>query len=135
MENTFHAEILTPDGKVFEGEVIGAQVPGSDGSFEMKFNHAPITSMLEIGQVRLQTSDGTPLYFAVSGGFVEMSDNRMSVLSEACEKAEEIDVERAERAKERAVEELMKRKEKPKELQLALKRAENRLEVYKRNGA
>lgn len=129
MPETFHAQILTPDGKLFEGEVRGVQVPGVEGSFEMRVDHAPIISILDIGRVRVHTDKSGMHNFAVSGGFVEMNNNRLTLLAEAAERVEDIDVERAEKAKERALEELMKRKQDKKEVELALSRAENRLKL------
>lgn len=129
MPQTFQAQILTPDGKLFEGEVYGVQVPGVEGSFEMRVDHAPVISILDIGRVRVLTSDAEPQYYAVSGGFVEMNNNRLTLLAEAAERVEDIDVERAEKARERALEELMKRKQDKKEIELALRRSENRLKL------
>ncbi len=129
MPETFHAQILTPDGKLFDGQVHAVQVPGVNGSFEVKLNHAPIISTLEIGRVRVTTKNSDIDYFAVSGGFVEMNNNKMTLLAEAAERVDDIDVARAERAKNRALEELMKRKQDKKEIILALKRAENRLKL------
>lgn len=129
MPDIFHAQILTPNGKLFEGEVRGVQVPGVEGSFEMRVDHASIISILDIGPVRILTDKSDIQYFAVSGGFVEMHNNRLTLLAEAAERVEDIDVNRAEKAKERALEELMKRKEDKKEVELALKRAENRLKL------
>lgn len=129
MALTFHAQILTPDGTRFDGDVIGVQVPGTRGSFEMQVNHAPIISTLEIGHIRLTDSEGENLYYAVSGGFVEMNNNRVSLLAEAAEKVDEIDVERARSARERALEMLDKKKSDRDEVRSALKRAENRLKL------
>lgn len=132
MADTFHAQILTPEGKLFDGEVLGVQVPGSSGSFEMLANHAPIISTLEIGVIRIHTPDRSTLYLAVSGGFVEMNKNRMTLLAEAAEKAEEIDVDRAKLAKERALELLSSKDADRIEAEVALKRAVNRLTVVEK---
>lgn len=130
MAETFHAQILTPEGKRFEGKVLGVQVPGVSGSFEMRAGHAPIISTLDIGRVRVKTGDGSEIYFAVSGGFVEMNKNQMTLLAEAAEIVEDIDVERARKAKERALEGMKNKNSVNYEsLKLALKRAENRLEL------
>jgi F-type H+-transporting ATPase subunit epsilon len=129
MPETFQAQILTPDGKLFDGQVNAIQVPGIKGSFEMRYNHAPVISTLEIGRVRVITESAGVNYYAVSGGFVEMNNNKMTLLAEAAERVEDIDAERAKRAKNRALEELMKRKQDKKEIILALKRAENRLKL------
>lgn len=129
MADTFQAQILTPDGKRFEGDVQAVQVPGLDGSFEMRVDHAPIISTLDIGRARVISSDSTYHYFAISGGFVEMNNNKLTLLAEAAERVEDIDIERAEEAKARAIDELMKRQKDKTEMERALRRAENRLRL------
>jgi F-type H+-transporting ATPase subunit epsilon len=91
----FHAQILTPEGALFDGEVHGVQVPGSEGNFLMLYNHAPIVSTLTVGEVIIQKTDGTETVYAVSGGFVEMNNNVMTLLAEKALEASEIDVEKA----------------------------------------
>jgi F-type H+-transporting ATPase subunit epsilon len=93
--NTFHAQILTPDGPLFEGDVHGVQVPGAEGNFLMLYNHAPIVSTLGAGEVVIKKPDNTEIVYAVSGGFVEMNDNVMTLLAEKAEEASEIDVDAA----------------------------------------
>jgi F-type H+-transporting ATPase subunit epsilon len=93
--NTFKAQILTPEGPLFEGDVLGVLAPGSSGNFLMLFNHAPIVSTLTVGQVVIKKPDNTETVYAVSGGFVEMNDNHMTLLAEKAEEASEIDVEAA----------------------------------------
>lgn len=129
MPETFHAQILTPEGKLFDGEVFGVQVPGSAGSFEMRAGHAPIISTLEIGRVRITTGEGNEIIFAVSGGFVEMNNNQMALLAEAAEIVPDIDVERALKAKKRALEAMKEKETDYEAMKLALKRAENRLKL------
>lgn len=128
MSKTFHAEILTPVGKLFEGEVLGVQVPGAEGRFEMKVDHAPILSLLSIGHVRVRESAGETGY-AVTGGFVEMVDNRLTLLAEAAERVDEIDVERAKKAYQSALKDLEENTGSPEEAKQALARAENRLKL------
>jgi len=93
--NTFYAQILTPDGALFEGAVYSVQVPGVQGNFLMLFNHAPIVSTLSVGEVVITKPDETEIVYAVSGGFVEMNDNVMTLLAEKAEEASEIDVDAA----------------------------------------
>ncbi len=95
MPNTFYAQILTPDGALFEGAVYSVQVPGVQGNFLMLFNHAPIVSTLSVGEVVITKPDETEIVYAVSGGFVEMNDNVMTLLAEKAEEASEIDVDAA----------------------------------------
>lgn len=129
--NTFSAQILTPEGTVFDGDITGMQVPGSEGSFEVKVNHAPILSTLDIGKVRIRHTDNPDEFFAISGGFLELNDNKLTLLAETAEAQDEIDVERAREAKERAEKRLDDPEEEvdKKQAEKALRRAEVRLFV------
>lgn len=80
--STFKAQILTPNGSLFEGEVSGVQMPGTMGSFEVKANHAPIVSALEEGTVLVRKADGDVNY-NISGGFVEVAKNKLTLLAES----------------------------------------------------
>ncbi len=75
-------EIITPDKKVFSGEVTSVTVPGADGQFQMLNNHAPIISSLGKGKVKVKTAKET-LEFSVNGGVVEMMKNKVVVLAES----------------------------------------------------
>ena len=77
-----HLEIITPDKKVFEGEVISAQFPGTNGSFEVLQNHAPLISTLERGPVKVTTPAGVQ-HFTIDGGVVEVLKNQVILLAEA----------------------------------------------------
>lgn len=123
------AQILTPDGKVFENEVTGMQVPGELGSFEIKKNHAALVSNLDVGRVRAQISETDAKYFAISNGFVEVVDNNIYLLAEAAEPAEKIDVERAQNAKQRAEERLYDQNMDQERARHAWFRAENRVKI------
>ncbi|WP_339924044.1 ATP synthase F1 subunit epsilon [uncultured Cyclobacterium sp.] len=76
-----HLEIITPDQKVFEGEVSEATFPGADGSFQVLKNHAAIISALVKGAVSYTTSEGQKSLI-VDGGVVEVNDNKIIVLAE-----------------------------------------------------
>lgn len=77
-------EILTPDRKLFEGDVTSVRVPGSKGQFEVLKNHAPIISALEKeGKVRVITSDNKTVYFDVKGGVIEVLKDKVIILTEA----------------------------------------------------
>ncbi len=101
MANKLNLEVVTPRKLVVSDEVDLCTVPGTEGVFGVMANHAPILSTLNIGQMHFN-KDGETVKIAISGGFVEVSNNKMTVLAEAAEVSEEIDVERALRAKERA---------------------------------
>ncbi|MFV1885280.1 MAG: ATP synthase F1 subunit epsilon [Balneola sp.] len=80
--STFKAQILTPNGSLFEGDVTGVQMPGVMGSFEVKANHAPIVSALDEGIVLVRKTDGDVNY-NISGGFVEVAKNKLTLLAES----------------------------------------------------
>lgn len=129
--NKFKAQILTPEGSVFDDEVTGVRVPGEMGSFEVRALHANIISSLEVGEILVRTDIGETQRFSVTGGFVEVVDNTLTLLAEAAEPVEEIDVERAKAARERAIKRLKADdpdidKERARK---ALKRAENRIKL------
>ncbi len=85
--NTFYAQILTPEGVLYEGEVTGVQMPGRLGSFEVKANHAPIVATLDKGTVLVRKATGDTNY-TISGGFVEVNNkNKLTLLAEAITEA------------------------------------------------
>lgn len=77
-----HLEIITPDKKVFEGEVEAATFPGTDGSFQVLKDHAPLISSLSKGDLVYKDNEGTHS-IVVDGGVVEVLNNRVIVLAEA----------------------------------------------------
>ncbi len=78
-----YLEIITPDKKVFEGEVKLIQLPGSKGAFEMLKNHAPIISTLEKGTIKIEDMDNKEQLFEIDGGVVENKANKIIVLVES----------------------------------------------------
>lgn len=78
-----HLEIITPDKKVFEGEVKLIQLPGSKGAFEILNNHAPIISTLERGKIKIQDMNGKEHFFEIDGGVIENKSNKIIVLVES----------------------------------------------------
>ena len=75
-------EILTPDKKIFEGDVTAVTVPGTLGSFQILKDHAAIISTLEDGPVIIKGSNGEEI-FKIKGGVVEVLNNKIIVLAEA----------------------------------------------------
>lgn len=75
-------EIVTPEKKMFSGEVDLVQLPGISGSFEILKNHAPIISTLDRGVIKVKTSDGQVELFEVDGGVVECKMNTVTVLAD-----------------------------------------------------
>ncbi len=76
-------EILTPEEKVFEGSVELVKVPGTKGSFEILNMHAPIISTLEKGEVKVKKTKTQEDIFLISGGVVEVRDNKIIILAES----------------------------------------------------
>ncbi len=75
-------EIVTPDEKVFEGEVMHATFPGSDGSFQVLNNHAAMVSVLGKGDIKYQQEKQQEVHIMVDGGVVEVINNKVNVLVE-----------------------------------------------------
>lgn len=94
-------EIISPSKTVFQGHVTSVNVPGTSGSFQILKNHAPLVSTLEIGELRISIED-QKRYFAISGGTIEVLNNKVLVLADSVEDVEEIDLDRAIKSKERA---------------------------------
>ena len=78
-----HLEIITPDKKIFEGDVSLIQLPGSKGGFEILKNHAPIISTLEKGVLKIKETNGGEQHFEVDGGVIENKANKIIVLVES----------------------------------------------------
>ncbi len=75
-------EILTPEHKVYSGKVYGVQLPGTEGSFEILENHAPIIASLGKGKMKVLKDKTHTETYEISGGFIEMLNNKASVLIE-----------------------------------------------------
>ena len=89
--------IVTPESSVVGATADQVTAPSVQGEVGILANHKPLLASLQEGIVGVHAQDGTD-FFTVSGGFLEVSDNRVTVLAETAEKASEIDVERAEAA-------------------------------------
>jgi F-type H+-transporting ATPase subunit epsilon len=75
-------EVLTPEKKIFSGEVYGVQMPGISGSFEVLDKHAPIVSALKAGTLKILTDKTNTTSYEIKGGFAEVINNKVSVLVE-----------------------------------------------------
>jgi F-type H+-transporting ATPase subunit epsilon len=101
MAEKLELEVVTPDRLVVKEMVDIVMAVGALGEFGILPNHIPFLTTLQPGELRFR-KDNQLEYMAVTGGFAEVSDNRVTILAEAAERAQEIDIERARRAKERA---------------------------------
>lgn len=76
-----YLEILTPEKKIFEGDVTIATFPGADGSFQVMDNHAPLISLLSAGIIEYKTKTGSDR-LAITGGVVEVLKNKVVLLAD-----------------------------------------------------
>ena len=96
-------EIVTAERVVYSEDVSILVAPGSDGELGILPGHAPLLTTLDPGEIRVSRG-GQDSYMAVSGGFLEVIGNRVTILADTAEQADEIDAERAEAALRRAEE-------------------------------
>ena len=96
-----HLEVVTPAGPVVSDDVDIVTAPGVGGEFGVLANHAPFLSTIKTGTLSY-TKDKQTKYLMVSGGFSEVSNNKITFLVESAEYGQDIDVDRAMQAKERA---------------------------------
>ena len=102
-------EIITAERQVYSDEVDMVIAPGIDGQLGILPRHAPQMTIRKPGELTVRKEGEEDLYVAVSGGFMEVLGNRVSILADACERSDEIDEERAQRAVQRAQERLANR--------------------------
>lgn len=76
-------EIITPDQKVFEGDIKSIRVPGSKGSFQVLKDHAPIVSTLDNGPVIMVDNEGKETRYEINGGVIEVKMNKIILLAES----------------------------------------------------
>ena len=136
MAEKINLEVVTPKGPIVSEEVDIVTAPGFAGEFGVLANHAPFLSTIKIGTLRYK-KDGTEQELMVSGGFCEVSDNKITFLVESAERGHEIDADRALKAKERAEKRLLQAKEQQAKIdrvraEAALQRAMARLRIAQR---
>jgi F-type H+-transporting ATPase subunit epsilon len=96
-----HVELVAADRKVWSGEATIVVARTASGDVGIMPGHSPLLSVLESAPVTIRTPDG-PVVAAVHGGFISFADNKLSILAELAELADEIDLDRAQRGLERA---------------------------------
>lgn len=126
-------EIATAERVIYSDDVDIVIAPGIEGQMAILPSHAPLLTMLQPGELVVR-KDGEETVIFVSGGFLEVMQNRVTVLADTAERAEEIDVERAEEAKRRAEERLAGRLPEMDlaRAEIALRRALTRIKVAER---
>jgi F-type H+-transporting ATPase subunit epsilon len=101
MANTFHLQIVTPEGSIFDGQVESVLLPGSEGEMEALPSHAKLMTQVQPGELRIK-AEGKTTELAIGEGFAEVSQNQVIVLTDLAVKADEIDEKKTQEAIERA---------------------------------
>ena len=101
-QKTIKFEIVTPERVVLKEQVIQVTVPTKQGEITVLANHIPLVASLMSGVIEIKKSDDSSEIMSVSGGFIEVSKNKVVILANTAEMAEEIDIARVEEARERA---------------------------------
>lgn len=138
MAETIELEVVTPSGPVVSEDVDIVTAPGSGGVFGVLANHAPFLSTIKVGELSYK-QQGKEHYLMVSGGFCEVSNNKITFIVESCEKGSDIDIDRALIAKERAEKRLAQMTGKQEKInearaQAALQRALARVRIAEKRG-
>ncbi|OIK12581.1 F0F1 ATP synthase subunit epsilon [Bacillus sp. MUM 13] len=131
---TIKVSVVTPDGPVYDAEVEMVSTKAKSGELGIMAGHIPMVAPLQIGSVRLKNEGHTDL-IAVNGGFLEVRPDVVTILAQTAERAETIDLARAQAAKARAEQRLQDSTDAidAKRAELALKRAVNRINIAERN--
>lgn len=133
---TIQCDIVTQERTVFSQQVASVSLPGTEGRMGILPNHSALLTTLAFGEITVRHPDGGEEHFAIGGGYAEVQPDKVVVLADSAEQAEEIDIERAERARERA-EQAMKEgvpedPDRYAQIQASLMRAQIRLDVGRR---
>ena len=132
---TLQVELVSGEGILYEGKAQMVLAPGVRGQLGILPHHAPLVSVLMPGELRLKLEDREE-FFAVGGGVMEVRDDRVVILADTAERADEIDVERAGAARQRALDSQQRAatREDSVEASLALQRSYVRLHVGRDHG-
>lgn len=131
---TMQLDIVTAEHEVFSDQVSGVVVPGTEGELTVLPNHAPLLTVIQPGELRIMQDGSADTFMAVGGGFLEVIANKVVILADAAERADEIDESRAQEAVTRAEERLEHRTaDMDMERAIAsLRRSQTRLKVVRR---
>ncbi len=131
---TMQLEIVTAERLVYSDQVNGVVAPGIEGELGILPHHAPLLTSLQAGELRIMKEGQQDTYMAISSGFLEVMANRVVVLADTAEHAEEIDEARAQEAMRRAQERLEHRvaDQDLERAMASMRRAQTRLKVVRR---
>ena len=132
MAETIELEIVTPERLVVKDRAVEIQIPGRNGYLGILPGHAPLITELAVGEI-VYANAGVSTHLAVAWGFAEVLPDKVTILAETAERAEDIDVARAEAARDRAQQHIKQAEDAAayEEAAQALARAEARLAVAK----
>ncbi|MCP4415052.1 MAG: F0F1 ATP synthase subunit epsilon [Chloroflexi bacterium] len=99
---TIQCDIVTQERTVFSQQVASVSLPGTEGRMGILPNHSALLTTLSFGEVSVRHTSGEEEHFAIGGGYAEVQPDKIVVLADSAEQAEDIDVERADRARKRA---------------------------------
>jgi F-type H+-transporting ATPase subunit epsilon len=97
-----HLEVVTAERKVFEDDVSMVVAPGIEGQLGILPHHAPLMTALTYGELHIEREGQEDVFIAIGGGFMEVGPRHVIVLADSAERADEIDIARAEEARQRA---------------------------------
>lgn len=104
--DTIHFKIATPENIVYENDVFQVSIPTTTGEITVLPHHSPLVSILQAGELKIRDVSGEQI-IAVAGGFLEVkANNEIIILADNAERADHIDIERAEAARKRAEEQM-----------------------------
>lgn len=112
MPKKINLEIITPERVVFSEEINQVTLPTHQGQITVLPDHIPLVSSLAAGEIKI-VKDSEEIFMAISGGLIQVDPNKVRILADTAERAEEIDVEQAEEGRKRAME-LMKEEKREK---------------------
>jgi len=130
-------EVVSQDRLVYQGEVDIVNLPGLEGDMGILPNHSPVLTLLRFGVISIK-SKTEEQFFTVAGGVAEVQPDQVTILADAAENVDEIDIQRAESARKRAEEYLLKMPQSEKEtedflaIQAALRRSNLRLDAARK---
>ena len=126
-------EIITAEREVYADDVDVLVAPGIEGQLGILPHHAPLMTALQPGELLIR-KEGEESYLAVTGGFLEVIGNKVTILADACERSDEIDEERAQAAIDKATDDLsrVEANQQLAQAAVAMRRAQIRLNVVRR---
>lgn len=102
MAGTVHVSVVTPEGSVVDTEAVSVVFPAYDGEYGVQPGHSPLLSLMGVGELRVKPAVGQPTRLYVAGGFAQVVDDRVMLLTEEATPVEELDRDTAEKMLEEA---------------------------------